>query len=205
MFSNTTPATSIDCHQCVWFLRAHSTLPCFEVTDRIIVICSSPSTTLFDLYKSPWDSEKKPEIGQQLKMSTRAKQQATVKKEGNWSRVLNMNVFMHILLVTAHIPHSCWHLDQTGVPLICWERWADSSSGAVHRTHSRGEQCCLLASPVFALLSAHLTDYPLTQAVLVNALCRAISLLDQCLYTHLALCCPPSACNCASVMTLWIC
>lgn len=48
------PATSIDSHQCVRFLRAHSTLHCFELTDRIIVICSLSSPGLFDLYKSLW-------------------------------------------------------------------------------------------------------------------------------------------------------
>lgn len=58
MFSNAMPASSIDCHQCVRFLRAHSTLLCFELTDRIIVICSLSSPEPFDPYKSLWGAKK---------------------------------------------------------------------------------------------------------------------------------------------------
>lgn len=46
MFSNATLAPTIDCHQCVF------PTPNFEVTDRVIVICSLPSPTPFDPYKS---------------------------------------------------------------------------------------------------------------------------------------------------------
>lgn len=58
MFLNALPATSIECHQCVQFLRAHSSVPCFELPDRIIVICSLSSPGLFDLYTSRWGKKK---------------------------------------------------------------------------------------------------------------------------------------------------
>lgn len=82
--------------------------------------------------------------------------------------------FMHI---RAHIQCSRLHIgetkDQSRFPLIFCDRRVEGGSVTVHRTHSRGEQCCLLASPVSALHPAPQTDYPdpLNRFVFVDVDC----------------------------------
>lgn len=176
MFSNAPLATSIDCHQCVWFFRAHSTLLCFEVNDRIIVICSLPSPTMFDLYKCLWAPPPKLVNSLICVQRPNCKPPLPGKKKGTGSK--------------GGCSHECFYAHIVGICTHCtpmltlrpeWrsfdlrEHRVDDSSGAVHRTHSRGEQCCLLASPVSALHSAHLADYPLTQFVFVDVDCWALS------------------------------
>lgn len=174
MFSNATLVPSIDCHQCVWFLRARSTLRCFEVTDRIIVICSSPSPEGFDLSKSPWGQKKKRKLNNNLISAQRLNCNPPLpgRKEGVGGRGgRSRGCFTHILSVTVGNAHSTFR----PWALICRGRWRDCSSGAVHRTHSTGRRCRLLASPVSALCSARLIDYPLTLFVFVDVDCWAIS------------------------------
>lgn len=82
-------------------------------------------------------------------------------------------MYVHTLDVHAHTLVKL----KRCVPLICCKHWVEGGSGTVHRTHSRGEQCCLLASPVSALHPAPQTDYPdpLTRFVFVDVDCWATS------------------------------
>lgn len=111
MFSNATLAPTIDCHQCVF------PTPNFEVTDRVIVICSLPSPAAFDLYKSLEGQQKKRQTQQVNNYYVHIGQTARYLYLGKrWefpTGMVNVNV-VHILEHTLHID---W--GQSRAPLIC--------------------------------------------------------------------------------------
>lgn len=86
-------------------------------------------------------------------------------------------------------------------------RHAHGGSGTVHRTHLRGEQCCLLASPVSALRPPPPppppADYPLKPVCVCR--CGLLSHISSCTgaYLHIwPLCWAASTRNRPFVMTL---
>lgn len=160
MFLNAPLASSIDSHQCVRFLQAHSTRPCFELTDRIIVICSLSSPKLFDPYK-PLRGKIKQLWSTHVRVLTEATLQFILfVKE---VRVLEGFVEWRIKL---HIRHECFcaptrchvftclcsYVGEAecsgGIPLIqelSWKQFRNSSQDTLQR------QQCFVASPASSL------------------------------------------------------